>query len=208
MDIRDVGKVLNAIGEKTVYVDGRLEQVPSPYEDYYLLKEEKGKWEYGVFKRYMKNTPYFQKEKTFDTREEGSRFFFLDRLSSYYSLTVVHPLLARKDLHIYDDTFDVSKLRYALSVAGVSKDLFYVDQKPSHRAVVLESKGTDCIISFFGTSGNKVSSSLPLELHRALFFTFQSVVKLHLFETEVSMFLKQENVAVTFTDEEIDFFIS
>ncbi|WZY01346.1 hypothetical protein NSQ26_04730 [Bacillus sp. FSL W7-1360] len=231
MEFKLVADLLNIAGAKTSYTIDRLEEVPFPYDDYDLLKEEDGKWAYGVFRQYMKNQPYLEKKKIFDTKEEGSQFFFLERLSSHYSLTVVHPLLARQELQIYDATFDIPKLRHALSVAGASQDLFYVDEEPDHRAIVLETKEEDYSIAFYGERGEKIFSHIPgsiivhadataeeiekkfaeappLELREALFFVFQKVVKLHLFETEVLALLKGGNVNVTFTDKDVERFIS
>ncbi|WZY01305.1 hypothetical protein NSQ26_04525 [Bacillus sp. FSL W7-1360] len=208
MKLIEAAQLLNAVGRKTVCHGRKLEQVVEPYESYYLLKEEEGKWIYGLFIQEKTNKPYLTDIETLATEEEGSKFFLLKQLSRHYFDTVIKTFLSRKDLYIYDDTFDIPRLRYALSVAGVPKDLFYVDRKPSHCAIVLETNGNHYIISFYGQNGKKVSSSLPLELREALFFVFQKVVKLYLFETEVLALLKKENINVMFSDEDVNCFLS
>ncbi|WZY01355.1 hypothetical protein NSQ26_04775 [Bacillus sp. FSL W7-1360] len=262
MEFKLVADLLNFAGTKTAYTTDRLEQVPFPYENYYLLKKDGNKWAYGLFIQERTNNPYLSNVKIFDTKEEGSRHFFLKRLESHYFTIIIQPLLSRKELQIYDDTFDIPKLKHALSVAGVSDDLFYVDEEPDHRAIVLETKGEDYSIAFYGEKGEKISSYVPryimvhsdatpdevkekiaaappLELREALFFVFQKVVKLHLFETRVSALLEKnlcpswinydtkagrmifrswkalmcffrgkENVVVTFTDEDLDCFLT
>ncbi|WZY01314.1 hypothetical protein NSQ26_04570 [Bacillus sp. FSL W7-1360] len=211
MEFKETADLLNAVGVKTTYTPDRLEEVRSPYENYYLLQREGEKWAYGLFIQERQNKPYLSVKETFETKKEGSRFFFLKRLSNYYFFKVIEPFKrAHKEMEFGKRT--VEKLYRALNIAGIPKKLFYVDQKPNHRAIVLETKGNDYAIAFYGMNGKKVHATFshpdfPLELDEALFFSFSEVFLLHLFETEVEALLQKENVDVRFTDEDVKNFI-
>jgi hypothetical protein len=84
VDIKQVSRLLNSIGKSTTFHDGCIKEDVPHSENYYMLEKGSRKWEYGLLIREKENNQYMKKIKEFDTEAEGAKYFFLERLSSYY----------------------------------------------------------------------------------------------------------------------------
>ncbi|WZY01311.1 hypothetical protein NSQ26_04555 [Bacillus sp. FSL W7-1360] len=209
MKMQEVEQLLNATGKHTECRDGRLMTVPLQHENYYLLLEgDGGEWVYCLAVQDRTNQPYMENVEVFSTVEEGSRFFFLKQLAEQsFEQMVVAFSLENKDLNIGSQTFNKQQLEQAFSTLGMPAGIFYDDEKPSGRGIVLEKNEGDYVVSFYGKDGQKVHSTLPVTLDLACFFAFQQTCLLYLFEKAVPDLLKRENIDVTFTDEDVKHFI-
>ncbi|MFC4620536.1 hypothetical protein ACFO4N_17735 [Camelliibacillus cellulosilyticus] len=113
---------MNKVGESTTVENTSLKQLTGPYENYYRLEENNGKWLYGLCVVEKENNPYFDVIREFDNEEEGAKYYFLDRLSSHYFSTKVHPfMLAHGELDINRPKFNEGKLYQAMAMLNIPK---------------------------------------------------------------------------------------
>ena len=211
MDINQVAKLLNSVGEFTSCQNNCIKEDEAPYENYYKLEKNGNKWEYGLYMQERQNTPHFKVIKEFHKEEEGAKYFLLARLSSYYFKKKVQPfVMNHNELDIGGDHFNESKLYQSMSLLGIPSTFFVTDRSQiQHRAILLTKKDhTKSIVSFVDYKGNMIHSTVPINHQRALFITFKKVYMLYLFETEVSKLLKTEGLEHDVVEREINIFLS
>lgn len=211
VNINDVSELLNKVGESTTIENTSLKQLTGPYENYYKLEGNGGKWLYGLYVVEKQNNPYFDVIKEFDTEEEGAKYYFLDRLSSQYFLTKVQPfMLAHGELDINGPKFNESKLYQAMTMLKIPKYYFVTDPSQivkGHRCIMLTKKEQEkWSVSFIAPSGKVINQSLPIDHQWALFIAFRKVYRLYIYETEVKNLLESNNVNIDFTEKEINKF--
>ncbi|PTY82162.1 hypothetical protein B5V90_20520, partial [Heyndrickxia sporothermodurans] len=124
MDIQQASRLLNVAGKQTSYQNNCIKEKVDLYENYYQLEKDRDKWKYGLFMVERQNNPYFKVQKEFDKETEGAKYFFLDRLSSFYFSTKIKPFMnSHSELDIGGSNFDENKLYKAMSILSIPSSL-------------------------------------------------------------------------------------
>ncbi|WP_226668930.1 hypothetical protein [Metabacillus litoralis] len=210
MNIIQVAKLLNRVGKLVEIKDGYLKENEFYSENYYQLKEVDGVWKFGLVMIERTYNPIIRKEKEFSTETEGAKYFFLDRLSSFFFLEKVRPFMMEHDeLDIGGANFDIDMLFKTMSLLSIPSTLLIIaKQKVKQRSIQLERVDeTNYIVSFIGEKGDNIHSTIPINYHRALFIAFKKVYMLHLFEEEVIKLLEDEEIINDFSENDISIFL-
>ncbi|MFT0804203.1 hypothetical protein VSK91_23055 [Bacillus swezeyi] len=211
MNINQACKLLNALGKLISIKDGYIKEEVPPYENYYKLEKNKDKWVYGLWMCERENTPYMKVVKEFDNEAEGVKYFFLDRLSSYYFLKKVQPfMMEHGELDIGGPTFDKNKLYQAMSILKIPSSLSVLEKSEiKNRAIMLTKEDeTNSVVSFVDGRGNVIQSTIAIKNQRALFIAFKKIYMLYIFENEIINLLKAQGIANDFSEKDINIFLS
>jgi len=210
VNINQAHKILNKLGKSTTLEDSCIKENVAPYENFYILKNDKDKWVYGLFMVERQNNPYLEITKEFYNEVEGAKHFFLDRLSSFYFLEKFQLfVMEHEELDIGGPTFDQSKLFQAMSILGIPASLFALGQSQvKNRAIMLEMEDeASSIVSFVNNKGNVIQSTVAIQNQRALFIAFKKVYLLYQFENKVKNLLETEGIANNFSEGDISTFL-
>ncbi|MBM7605182.1 hypothetical protein JOC75_003205 [Metabacillus crassostreae] len=210
MNIIQVAKLLNRVGKLVETKDGYLKEKEFYSENYYQLSEVDGVWEFGLVMIERTNNPKMRKLKEFSTETEGAKYFFLDRLSSFFFSEKVRPfMMAHDELDIGGSNFDIDMLFKTMSLLSIPSSLLIkAKQKVKQRSIQLERVDeTNYIVSFIGEKGEIIHSTIPINDHRALFIAFKKVYMLHLYEQEVTKLLEDEEIINDFSENDINLFL-
>ena len=213
MKLREASTLMKRLGLRTLCKDNVLQELKSPYENYYKLKGCNNTWQYGLFMVENQSYPFLKEIKKFNTEAEGAKYFVFHRLSSYYFSERVRPfIMSHPELDIGGPLFDIKKLNKAMSVIGIPSSIVSIRGFKEHRLdrKMIELRKNDdeaFVVSFINSNGGVIQSTIPLHYQRALFIVFKKAYLLHLFEGEVSQLLEKENLRKKFSDRDISSFL-
>lgn len=210
MNITQVAKLLNRVGKLVEIKDGYLREKEFHAENYHKLEKVDGVWEFGIVMIERATNPIMRKLKEFSTETEGAKYFFLDRLSSFFFSEKVRPFMMEHDeLDIGGSNFDIDMLFKTMSLLSIPSSLLIIaKQKVKQRSIQLERVDeTNYIVSFIDEKGDIIHSTIPINYHRALFIAFKKVYMLHLFKQEVIKLLEGEEIINDFSENDISIFL-
>lgn len=208
MKIKDVTELLNAVGVKVSYNNNIIKEDVPPYTNYYQL-EKKDSWEYGLFICELENQPYVKNIYNFDSEDEGAKYFFLDRLSSYYFTNRIQPFIAQyKEFNIGGTNFSEDKLIKALNMLSIPSSYVY-DKKNNVTMSISIEQTSDTLykLSVIGKNGAVLQSVPPMSRQRALFMAFKKVYLLYIYDTMVSETLRNFSLLNEFKEEDVRYFL-
>ncbi|MEH6974203.1 hypothetical protein [Bacillus sp. JJ675] len=211
MDIKQACTLLNRIGKPVSLQDSGIKEDVPPYENYHRLEKRTDKWIYGLFVCERENNPYLKTIKEFNEEVEGVKYFFLDRLSSFYFLNKIQAFMRdHEELDIGGPKFDDNKLLKAMSLFGIPSSFFVLRQSEIKSKAIMMTKVDEdhSIISFVNSNGNVIHSTISIKNQRALFIAFKKIFMLYIFENEVIKLLESEGIANEFSERDVNTFLS
>jgi hypothetical protein len=210
MKIKDAAELLNNEGIKVSYNNNFIKEELPPYTNYYQL-EKKDTWEYGMFICERENNPYVKSIYNFDSEDESVKYFYLDRLSSYYFKNRIQPFIAQhNEFDIGGTNFSEDKLVESLYILSIpSSYLFNKKNKNSTTMSILVEQTSNTLykISLIGTNGAVLQSVPPMSRQRALFLAFKKVYLLYIYDTTVSETLRKFGLLNEFKEEDVRYFL-
>ena len=212
MKIKHAAELLEKAGIKVSYsIDFIKEEVP-PFTNYYQL-EKRDTWEYGLFICERENHPYIRNIYKFDSEDRGVKYFFLDRLSSYYFTNRIQPFIAQhNELDIGGTGFSEERLVKALNLLNIPSSYLYDKNNKNHTNTTMSisiEQTPDMLyqLSLRGKNGVILQSIPSMSRQRALFMVFKKIYLLFIYDTTVRKTLQNSGLLSEFTEEDIKYFL-
>lgn len=206
MNIKQVARLLNDVGVKTLATDVFLKPDVDYGVNYYqlMINKDNNKWEFLYVPREKRSSGGEEIIKTFDDEASASKYYYLTELHSYYRNYYVYPFqLGNKEINIGKSNFTLKNLNEAFWRLNISKKYYSFDEKIKEYSMFLEKINKDeSKVHFLGRGGKKVNSSLVLENWLAYYSMYRLVYTLYLFDKHYADLIKNKEIAHIFTDED------
>jgi len=206
MNIKQVARLLNDVGVKTLATDDFLKPDVDYGVNYYqlMINKDNNKWEFLYVPREKRSSGGEEIIKTFDDEASASKYYYLTELHSYYRNYYVYPFqLGNKEINIGESNFTLKNLNEAFWRLNISKKYYSFDEKIKEYSMFLEKINKDeSKVHFLGRGGKKVNSSLVLENWLAYYSMYRLVYTLYLFDKHYADLIKNKEIAHIFTDED------
>ena len=208
MNIKQVWRLLNEIGRKTIYVENSLEEFHGQSENYYKLEKSNDKWFYLFVKIERNSDGIREEEKIFDNEEEASKFYYLVQLSTYYYKNHINEFeIKNEDIHVGDLGFTKSNLKKALNRLDIEKRYYSLENIEKKHSICLERITSDTRkVKTIGNDKKVVFETIELKNWDAYTTVYQYVYGLYLLDQHCEELIKKGEIEEPFSDEEYAIF--
>lgn len=200
MNMKQAYRILTSVGLSVQYEKNFLKEKPPLSDNYYQLIKKDACWEYSGVDYDMDSRPRIVEHKEFATEEEGTKYFVLKRLQSFYfdKYCTISPVI--HEVTSFDDFEENMKK------LGIEKDHYsFTSMKPQSFLGMVEDD--QITIRYINKNNNVSFSSIPLDLDRGSHVWFNYVYLLHLLKNLESNLMSERVLDKPFTDQYIETFI-
>lgn len=204
MKLEQVARLLTAEGLSVSFKDGIIKEEPGAYSNYHELKKEDSEWVMNLMVIERQNEPIIKEIARFTKEDEAGTYFYMDRLSSYYSKKYVRAFIRKnEELEIGTSLFGIEELKLTSEKIGSQNCLSIDENKLEQRSVMVKWVGEKSFQLFFINHDlNKIDISMPLDKEDAFFYAFTNMYLLHLLKLNEMKLLEQDEISNMFSDRE------
>lgn len=203
MNIKVVHQLLEEKGRKMVVTDTSLQENSGPWESYYKLQFEEGKWKF-IFVQWERKNGEEKVLKVFNDEEIASREYFLFILKSYYFYEYIRPFRQRnEDINVSGPEFNIKNLKEALRRLKIPKEYYSLDGELKEHSMVLEKvndKKSKAV--FIGENYKDIGETLVLENWEVYSCIYQWAYYTYLLDKECKSLIDKNIIDIKFTDAE------
>ncbi|MBC1911965.1 hypothetical protein HCA73_04855 [Listeria booriae] len=210
MNLEQVARLLTDEGKETRYIGEIIKEILPPYSNYHEICKVGDNWILNLVVVDHQNTPVHQQIATFTSEDSAAIYFYIDRLSSFYSKKYVRKFIQEQnDLDIGGELFDLPLLIAAIERLKIEK--FFsngvINLKPM--SILLNNiNETDWKICFVNSNMQILDESQILDRMDALFYAFTNTYLLSLLQSREKELLDQGEITEPFSDGEYIQFIA
>lgn len=210
MNITIAAEIMNKAGKQIKIEPEKLVEITPPYENFHYLKKTGEEWEFGLESIERQEVPKEKVIKRFKSEKDAAKHFLMSRLSAFYFAKEIRPFMMKhEEFDIGGPNFNERKFHEAIYLIGIPPMLISLnDTIIKSNRIILESKGDQFIVMYRGANGKTISSTLPVNKKRALFFAFKKLFLLNLFNKEVKELLIEHGQGNMIGDEDISVFLT
>src|SRR5690625_2111672 len=206
MNIKQVARLLNDIGVKTLATDDFLKPDVDYGVNYYklILNQDNNKWEFLYVQHERRSFGGEEIRKTFDDEASASKYYYLTELLSYFRKYYVYPFqLGNKEINIGKSNFTLKNLKEAFRRLNINSKYYSFDGKVKEHSMFLDRvNNEESKVYFMGGNGKEVLATLVLENWQAYSNMYRSVYYLYLLDQHYADLLKNKEIGHIFTDED------
>src|SRR5690625_4404234 len=162
MNIKQVARLLNDIGQPMIVTDTYLEPDVDYGENYYKLRlnSKVNKWEFLFMERERQSSGGENLEKSFDDEASASKYYYLHELSTYYLFNYIQPFkLNNKDINFSSRSFNLENLKEAFKRLDMDASYYSLDGTVKEHSMLLERVNKkESRVYFIGRNGKEIDS--------------------------------------------------